>query len=90
MRKFVKDPSAVLDYTWEWADFLAEGEAIESKAIIQSADVLTVDSQANDDNTVTAWLSGGEVGERVFVTCRIVTDQGRTDDRSIYVWVANQ
>jgi hypothetical protein len=33
------------------------------------------------------WLSGGTVGERYTVTTRITTSAGRTDDRSIEIWV---
>jgi len=88
--KFVKDPGAVLDYTWDWADFLQDGEAIAEKAVTSDTPELVVDSQAANDTQVTAWLSGGLDEQECIVTCRITTTQDRTDERSIYVLVYNR
>lgn len=81
---FTKDPDAVLDYQWDWSNWLAVGEVI-TNAVLDVPTGLTLDSQNNTDTTVTAWLSGGTVGEGYRVVCTITTDQGRTDDRSIYI-----
>lgn len=92
---FIKDPSAVLDYKFDWAaetnvsgasDWLADGETISSKTVTAS-DGLTVDSSSiTDTNTsVTVWLSGGVANTDYTVTCQIVTSANRTDERSINI-----
>jgi hypothetical protein len=89
MDKFVKDPAAVLDYTWDWSDYLVADERIATHEVLSGKEELVIDSTHANDTEVTAWISGGLLSQHVFVTCRIVTNQGRTEDRSIYVWIAN-
>lgn len=80
---FVKDPNAVLDYKWDWTQWLASGDTISSANVtITSGDVVK-DSQSNTTTAVTAWISAGTVSTEAQVTARIVTAQGRTDDRTI-------
>jgi hypothetical protein len=85
---FTKDPDAVLDWKFDWSDWLADGETLASHSVT-AAEGLTVDSSSlTDTNTsVTAWLSGGTAGKRYAVTCRVVTSASRTDDRTITVYV---
>jgi hypothetical protein len=85
---FIKDPDAVLDYKWDWAydGWLAEDETILTSTIIAETGV-TVDDDTNDDTTATVWLSGGSVGETYTVTNRITTNQGRTDDRTMKIFI---
>lgn len=87
MRKFVKDPAAVLDYTWLWDDFLAAGETISSAVVVSDTDELKVATVTHDTTSVTAWLSEGEDEQRCYVTCTVTTSEGRTDERTIYVLV---
>ncbi len=93
----VKDPSAVLDYVFDWAantsgadteieDWLAAGETISSYTVTVAAG-LTKDSDSRSGGRVTAWLSGGTAGQDYTVTCRIVTSAGRTDERSAVIRV---
>jgi hypothetical protein len=89
MHKYIKDPDAVLDYSWDWSEFLADGETISTHLVIVP-DGITLDESTADDNSVTAWLSGGINGEHYTVTCRITTNQARTDDRSILIRVREQ
>ena len=77
-----KDPNAVLDYSWDWSAWLADGETITTADVIAPTG-LTVDSVAHDGTGVTAWLSGGTSGNQHRVVCRVVTSASRTDDRSI-------
>jgi hypothetical protein len=86
---FVKDPDAVLDYQWDWSDWLAESETI-STATVTAPDGITLASTAKSANAVTAWLSGGTAGVDYEVTCRIVTNQSRTDDRTIRIACRNR
>ena len=97
MDRFTKDPDAVLDYKWDWkaltngsglSDWLASGEIISSHTVTVPAGITKDSSSQTDANTsVTAWLSGGTAGTDYTVTCQIVTNAGRTDDRSILVQV---
>lgn len=88
------DPQARLDYTW---DFHAEGwldddDPIVSYTLTDAAgiehydDSLHASSTGMEDAAVTAWvrLDGGAVGDRLGITCHIVTAAGREDDRTKY------
>lgn len=86
---YIKDPDAVLDYVWNWASWLPDGDTIAS-ATVTADSGLTVDSDSATTTAVTAWLSGGTVGQSYGVTCRIVTADGRTDDRTIKILVRQQ
>lgn len=102
MAEFTKDPSAVLDYRFDWApltngrpgatsDWLAEGETISSQTTTAS-DGLTVDSSSITDSStsVTAWLSGGTAGNTYTVTNRITTSASRTDERTVRIQVKDK
>lgn len=79
-----KDPNAVLDYTVDWTDWLTPvADVIVSVEWVPSTGI-TVVSSSNTSTTATAFVSGGVVDADEFVTCRITTAGGRTDDRTIY------
>lgn len=89
MREFQKDPNAVLDYKFDWTDWLQTSETISTSTMtVQSG--ITKDSDSNTTTTATVWLSGGTEGIRYTVTNRITTNQGRTDDRTMLIRVANR
>ena len=85
-QSFTKDPDAVLDYAFDWTvkDWLQGGEVITSHVVTVGTG-LVKDSDAESDGVVTVWLSGGTAGESYIVACKIVTDLGRTDERSIEI-----
>lgn len=85
----VKDPDAVLDYKVDWSAWLAASETITTSTWTAPAGV-TVTTSSHDTTSATAWLSGGATGGIYDVTNRIVTNQGRTDDRTIKVRVVNR
>ncbi len=88
---FFKDPSAVLDYKYDWSDWLAGGETISSKTVTAPTGITLDSSALADANTsVVAWLSGGTAGKYYDVVCRIVTSASRTDERTIRIRVQNQ
>jgi len=93
----LKDPSAVLDYVFDWTGWLATGETIAvdsetgEKLITITADTgITVDSSAESDGKVTVWLSGGTAGINYKVACLITTTAGRTDERTIWIKVVER
>ena len=84
--QYTKDPSAVLDWDFDWTDWLAAAETITNHTITADAGI-TVDSSTEDDGKVTVWLSGGTAGINYKVACLITTSAGRTDERSIWITV---
>ncbi len=93
----LKDPSAVLDYVFDWTEWLATVETIAvdsetgEKLITITADTgITVDSWTEDDGKVTVWLSGGTAGQNYKVACKITTSAGRTDERTLWIRVVER
>ena len=93
----LKDPSAVLDYAFDWTGWLAAGETIAvdsetgEKLITITADTgITVDSSTESDGKIIVWLSGGTAGINYKVACKITTSAGRTDERTIWIKVTNR
>jgi hypothetical protein len=88
---FTKDPSAVLDYKFDWSSWLATSETISSHTVTAGTGLTVASSALTDVNTsVTAWLSGGTAETEYTVTCRVVTSQSRTDERSITIRVQDR
>lgn len=86
-RTIIKDPDAVLDYTFSWKDWLSGiGDQIVTH-VITAAPGITVDSEIPSTKKVVVWLSGGTVGTTYSVACKVTTVGGRTDERTIYVKV---
>ena len=85
----LKDPSAVLDYVFDWSGWLAIGETITDYTITADTGI-TVDSPTEDDGKVTVWLSGGTAGINYKVACKITTSAGRTDERTIWIKVVER
>ena len=88
MKTFEKDPDAVLDYTIKWAKYLNTDTIATSAWVLDGG--ITKDSDTNDTNSATIWLSSGTVGNSYTVTNRITTAAGRTDDRSILIKVVEK
>jgi len=80
-----KDPDGVLDYSFDWTDWLAGDEILTSDMIVPAG--LTKDGEEHITAIATVWLSGGTAGTSYTATNRITTVGGRTDDRSITVRV---
>lgn len=84
--KYTKDPNATLDYTWDWASYLEEGETLTDSQIIVPSGII-LESDSHSDTAAVAWLSGGTVNQVYRVVNRITTSEGRIDDRSIEIRV---
>ena len=82
---FVKDPEAVLDYQENWATWLGSDTIATSSWVATTG--ITIDSDSNTTTSATVWLSSGTAGTNYSATNRIVTDGGRTNDRTIYIIV---
>jgi len=89
--KILVDPNAVLDYPFDWTEWLDDlGDTIASAQVLLIGTVL-LDSSGHPPNgfvvnpgnkIVVAWAKGFTKGSGL--TCHIVTAGGRQDDRSIY------
>jgi hypothetical protein len=88
MGSYVKTPASVLEYRFDWNDdgWLDEGEEITASEFLVGEGI-EVDSEDNDASSATVWLSGGTEWERLDVTNRITTNQGRTDQRTIRIHI---
>lgn len=85
----LKDPDAVLDYPFDWTEWLAEiSDTIVTATAAVTGSVL-VDSCTVDlaGLIVVPIVSGGTVGEKCVLTVHITTNDGRQDDRSIYLQI---
>jgi len=90
---FTKDPDATLDYYIEWASWISTGDAIDD--VEWTADTgITIGSGEYapivSGTKATVWLSGGTLGTKYRVTCRLTTTGGRIDDRSITINVVSR
>jgi hypothetical protein len=80
MKTFKKDPDAVLDYDWDWTEWLGNDTIDSFNVTVPTGMTLADATQA--DGVVKAWLSGGVAKTSYVVTCQITTLGGRTDERS--------
>ena len=81
-----KDPYAVLDYTLDWTNWMPDSDTISSVSVTADAGI-TVDSTSNTDYILTAYISGGTVGNIYNVEYRIVTTNGLQDSRNFRIKV---
>jgi len=88
MADFIKDPNAVLDYGFDWSDWLQSGEIISSSSWI-NPDSITINSNSHLDTSTVIWVSGGTAGKSYRLTNRIVTNNSpaRTEDRTLLIEV---
>lgn len=95
MFNVTQDPDARLDYRLDLRPWLLPGEVI-TDATWTADPGLTVYNTSHDDTTATCWLRGGAVAGgpqdfgRYNAVCHVVTDQGREDDHTVQVTIAQQ
>lgn len=85
---FTKDPSATLDYTVDWSEWLGTDQITDAAWTVPTG--LKIVKSTFNATTVTIWLSGGTVGISYAVTCEISTDQGRIDSRELIINVTDK
>lgn len=84
---FVHDPEAYLDYSVDWSSWLAEGETITDVVWNILDDTVDGDTETEADGVATIWLTGGTVNRQAKVECKITTNIGRIDERTIRLTV---
>jgi hypothetical protein len=85
---YMLDKDAVLDFAFDWTPWLAASETISTFTLTGTG--LTVNSSSQAGPVITAWVSSGGVAGRATLACRITTNQGRTDERTIWIGVTNR
>jgi hypothetical protein len=81
-----KAAAAVLDYSWDWTNWLNAGDSVASYLILPDS-AINVVSDSRNAGVITAILSGGVLHRTHEVTCRITTTAGLVDERSIYLTI---
>lgn len=91
MADFTKDPNAVLDYSFDWSDWLSESEEINTSTWI-NPDNITINTSAKTATSSVVWVSGGTAGRTYRLTNRIVTTNNptRTEDRTLTIEVQDR
>lgn len=88
METFFKDPDSVLDYTVDWGEnYLGSDTISTSTWVVPTGLTSTSDTISSNNRRTTIWLSGGLNNQRYKVVNRIVTNVGRTVDRTIIIHV---
>jgi hypothetical protein len=90
MMAVTKDPAAVLDYLFDWSDWLVgDGDTIASHSVTVPSGI-TMDSSSRTTTAVTVWISGGVVGQTYEIDCHITTAGGRQDSRKMEIHVMDK
>ena len=91
MTLLLKDPAAVLDYAIDWGtEYLGEGDLLaQSDWSVEPVEAggVSVAGSSFSDRLSTVQAGGGIAGRIYRVTNRVVTQSGRTDERSIVLRV---
>jgi hypothetical protein len=91
LRTFTKDPSAVLDYSFDWTvDGWIGADTITGTPVWTVPTGIVKDSQSNTTTVATVVISGGTAGENYDVACKITTAGGRTDERTFRLQVRDR
>jgi len=83
---FYKDESDVLDYKFDYSDFLGSSDTIATSTFTIPSDLTSV-SETEDDTSATIFLSGGTDDTRYIIQNKITTTEGRTAERAFILIV---
>ena len=88
---YVKTPSGLLDYTWDWTDWLADiSDTIDTATVTVPVGLTAVGEAVVDNGYVTQEVSGGTLNVTYTMVCQITTGGGLVDERNIYLKIANR
>lgn len=87
---YIKDPDSVIDHSWDFNDWLNEGDSIDTHEVTTVAGNIVVDSTSEADGVVTAILSGGTAYTRARVRYRITTTAGLGTDRTKHFYITQR
>jgi len=95
VKVFTKDPDEVLDYSFDWSEWLSTGDTIAASewfiddvAAPTSGLVFSLTLLPSfTDDTTTAWLDDGVIGVNYYLTNRVTTVDKRIADRTALIKV---
>ena len=88
---YVKDPAALLDYSWDWSGWLAGvSDTISSATVTVPPGLTAVAEPVVGETAVTQRVSGGALDDTYKMVCQITTVGGLVDERSIYLTIADR
>lgn len=90
-----KDPFAVLDYSLDFTNWMPSGETISAitvnvETISGDASPLATTTTTNTDTVVTAFLTGGTVGNIYNVEYQITTNNNKKDSRNLRIKIVER
>ena len=89
IRKFTKQPNDVIDYDFDYGDWLVSGDDLQSAAITIDAGI-TLDSYSVSADNVKVWISGGTDGETYLATCLATTEGGREKEAELKIRIREE
>ena len=93
------DPNEIQAYSVDWSRFLNTGDTILSVAWLvngfftrsyESTDNLTIVQPTNTPTVATVRITGGNVGQKYKIGCRVTTSDGLVYERSIFLTIREQ
>lgn len=93
------DPNEIQAYSVDWSRFLNTGDTISSVAWLVNGtitpsygitDNLTLVQPTNTTTVATVRITGGTVGQRYKISCRVTTADGLIYERSINLTIREQ
>jgi hypothetical protein len=91
LERIDKDPSATLDYDWDWSAWLrSTGDVLADSTwavagpdeALVAMDPASAHPPSLSPSTTTVWLTGGTLGARYLVTNHVRSLAGREDEWS--------
>ncbi len=89
MTCYIKDSDAILDYGFDWSNWLDVGETIVESTWTVS-DGLTKISDTHTETVTKVWISGGTIGNDYTIVNHIITSNGKEDERSHIIRVRSR
>ena len=86
----IKDPASSLYFGFNWAGWLNGDEVITSGSLTTAASGLTITGSYVTSACVIFLASGGEVGKRYPIVCRIATNGSQIEERTMKIDVRNR
>lgn len=80
-----KTPESLLDYAFDWSEWLNPTDEIKSKETIITPDGLTIKQDSTFNGVHTIWLSGGSLSTKYKITSKITTEDGRQEQASRFI-----
>lgn len=93
------DPNELQAYSVDWSRFLNTGDTISSVVWLVNGTVtasygitenLTIVQPTNTDTVATVRITGGNIGTKYKISCRITTSDGLIYERSIFLTIREQ